>query len=392
MAPKPTRRRALRTAGTTLAVALAGCLRTGVRRTATLQPPDGEDGDAFGWDVALSSDWALVGAPAAGEGAAYVFDGERLTRRLEPERTAGEFGGAVALDGDRALVGASATADPDIDGAVTVYRNTDREWIREARLVAPDPRAGGEFGYDVALDGGRALVGARGTDHGGSADAGVAHVYDHTGGGWTHRMTLAPSDATAYDYAAGSVALGDGRALLGSFLADATATDSGAGTVFARDGGVWTERTTLTAPDGQSGDRFGNAVALDDGTALVGAVGRGGGAEAAADSGGAYVFGRDDGGWTHRTTLPPPEDTEDGAFGVAVALGDEWALVGAFTAGPGQATLFERNGTGLDQRTTLRPEDGDAGDAFGGAVALAGDRALVGSVGDGPGSATLFEL
>lgn len=380
-------------AGASLATALAGCLDDGVRRTATLQPFEGEPGDAFGWDVALSSEWALVGAPAAGAGVAYLFDGERLAQRLEPERAAGEFGGAVALDGDRALVGASATADPDIDGAVTVYRYTDGAWGREARLVAPDPAASGEFGYDVALDGGRALVGARGTDHGGSTDAGVAHVYDHTDGEWTHRTTLAPAGAAAYDYAGGSVALGDGRALLGSFLADATATDSGAATVFTRDGGAWTERTTLTAPGGRSGDRFGNAVALDGETALVGAVGRGGGTEAAADSGGAYVFGRADGAWTHRTTLPSSEDDSDGAFGVAVALDDEWALVGAFSAnGTGQAVLFDRNGTALDRRTTLQPMDGDGGDGFGSSVALAGDRALVGAVGDGSGSATLFEL
>jgi len=391
----PTRRQTLQTAGATLVTALAGCLGGGVSRTVTLQPVDGESGDAFGWDVALGQEWALVGAPAAGtdaEGAAYLFGPENGQRRLDSDHPAGEFGGAVALDGDTALVGASATADPDIDGAVTVFRRSDGEWTREARLVPPDGAASGEFGYDVALADGRALVGARGTDRAGLTAAGVAHVYERADSAWTHTTTLAPAESGAYDYAGGSVALTGERALLGSFLADAPATDAGSATVFEHSRGAWRDDVTLTASDGRAGDRFGNAVALDGGTALVGAVGRGGDTAAPADSGGAYVF-RADGEWSHLTTLSPPRDDPDAAFGVAVTLDGPRALVGAFDGiGPGRAALFERNGTAWSRRTTLRPENGDDGDGFGSSVALAGDRALVGSVADGPGSATRFEL
>ena len=397
MTPRPTRRQTLQTAGATLVTALAGCLGDGVDRTVTLQPIGGEQGDAFGWDVALGEQWALVGAPAAGAdraGAAYLFDMDNAQQRLEPDRPTGEFGVAVALDGETALVGASATADADTDGAVTVFRRSDGEWVREARLVPPDRAASGDFGYDVSLANERALVGARGTDRADLTDTGVAHVYERADGEWTHTTTLALTDSGAYDYTGGSVALADDRALLGSFLADAPATDSGSATVFEHSDGAWNEGATLTAPDGQSGDRFGNAVALDGATALVGAVGRGGDPEAPADSGGAYIFRADD-DWSHRTTLSPPEDDPDAAFGVAVALDGQRALVGAFEAngiGPGRAVLFERNGSGWTRRTTLRLKNGDAGDGFGSSVALYGDRALVGAVADGPGSATRFEL
>jgi hypothetical protein len=375
--------------------ALAGCRSLGgVQRGERLTPADGESGDAFGWDVALSEAWALVGAPAAdgGTGAAYLFDIEGNTQqRLEPEDTGGEFGGAVAVAGNRALVGAPATGETG--GAVAVYERSDGEWTRETRLTPPD-ESSEEFGYDVSLSGSSAVVGARGTDRAGATDAGAACVYEDTADGWTHRATLAPGDAAAYDYAGGSVALGEDRALLGSFLADGPATDAGSASVFERADGAWAEQATLTAPDAAAGDRFGNAVALDAGRALVGAVGRGGGPDAAADSGGAYVFQRGGGEWAHETTLTAPTEDPDAGFGVAVALADEQALVGAFSAngtGPGRAMLFERNGE-WGQRTTLRPADGAAGDGFGSSVALADDRALVGSVGDGPGSATLFSL
>lgn len=394
MTRRPTRRHALATLCGGLAGAVAGCRSLGgPRRGERLTPADGEAGDAFGWDVALSDAWAIVGAPAAdgGRGAAYLYDIEGNTQqRLAPE-DAEEFGGAVAVAGGRALVGAPATGETA--GTVSVFERAEGTWRRETRLTAPDAAAG-EFGYDVALAGPWALVGARGTDRAGLTDAGVAHVYEDAAGGWTHRARLAPADAAAYDYAGGGVALADGRALLGSFLADGPATDAGSASVFERTGGTWNEQATLTAPDAAAGDRFGNAVALSGTRALVGAVGRGGGPDAAADSGGAYVFEREGGEWTHEATLPAPAEDPDAGFGVAVALDAERALVGAFSAngtGPGRAMLFERSGE-WTQRTTLRPDNGEAGDGFGSSVALADGRALVGSVGNGPGSATLFSL
>ncbi len=61
--------------------------------------------------------------------------------------------------------------------------------------------------------------------------------------------------------------------------------------VFARDGsGDWAERQKLTASDGLPGDFFGDVVAIDGDTAVVGAFlndDQGGSA------GAAYVFGRD---------------------------------------------------------------------------------------------------
>ncbi len=402
MGPGPTRRRTLGAFGGSLLTALAGCLSdSAVDRRSTLAPSDGRPGDDFGWDVALTDRWTLVGAPAAGDrrqGCAYLYDADTAgERRLTPETAAGEFGGAVAVDSETLAVGAPATNDPDVDGAVTVFARDDDQWRRETRLAAPDTARSEGFGYDVALSGRRLVVGARATDLPGATDTGVAHVYEQADGGWTHRTTLTRRAPTAYAYNGGSVALDGGTALLGSFLADAAATDAGTATVFDRNGG-WGQQATLRAPDARPGDRFGNAVALAGDRALVGAVGRGGGPDASADHGGAYVFERVDGGWTHRRTLPAPENDPDAAFGVAVALSGDRALVGAFSAegtGPGRAVLFERGGDGWTERATLRPADGDPGDGFGSAVALAGDRAVVGAVSDGAegaGTATLFAL
>lgn len=396
MGHRLTRRRALGALGASVTATLAGCRSPGVRRVSTFAPSAGVAGDAFGWDVALTARWTLVGAPATGDpqqGAAYLYDADGTSeQRLAPGTATGAFGTAVAVSGERAVVGAPATGDPDTGGAVTVFLRRDDRWRRARRLVAPGPAMA--FGYDVALSGGRLLVGARATERDGATDAGVAYVYECAEGGWDNRVTLARQAADPYEYTGGSVALDGDRALLGSFLADDAAPDAGAVTAFERTDG-WHERVSLTAPDAGPGDRFGNAVALDGDRALVGAVGRGGGADAAADRGGAYVFERADGEWDHAATLPGPADDPDAAFGVAVALDGDWALVGAFSANgtdPGRAFLFERGDDGWTQRATLRPADGDPGDGFGGSVALDGDRAVVGAVNDGAGTATLFVL
>lgn len=397
MGRQPTRRRTLALLGSGLVAAAGGCSGfsdDGVRSVTTLTPAGGRPGDAFGWDVALSDSRALVGAPHAADGGmayAYGLDGGISETRLDPADRVPGFGRTVALDGARALVGAPATADPSARGRAYVFDHTGDSWRQRATLAAPDGTPHDAFGWDVALAGGWALVGARGTDRADRPGAGVAHVFEATDDGWRHRAALAPRTADAYAYAGGSVALGGETALLGSLLSDTEGTDAGSATPFERAGDTWRERATFTAPDAAPGDRFGNAVALDSETALVGAVGRGGGPDAPANDGGAYRFARTDDGWRHRATLAPQDP--DAAFGIDVALTDERALVGAFAGGSdgGRAILYE--GESWDRRATLTPTDGDPGDGFGGAVALTGDRALVGATDDGgTGSATLFEL
>ena len=85
---------------------------------AELTASDGASVDLFGWAVALSGDTALVGAPqhAVGgndqQGAAYAFAGSGSTWTQQAELSAADgagrdyFGRAVALSGDAALVAA----------------------------------------------------------------------------------------------------------------------------------------------------------------------------------------------------------------------------------------------------------------------------------------------
>jgi hypothetical protein len=101
---------------------------------ATLQVPDSECGNQFGWTVDISGDIVVIGGPdghwgsTSGPGFAYVFD---------------------------------------FDGS---------NWIRGAKLTGSDTAYGDHFGWSVGVSGGMALIGADWDDDNG-IDSGSAYVF-----------------------------------------------------------------------------------------------------------------------------------------------------------------------------------------------------------------------
>ena len=127
---------------------------------------------------------------------------------------------------------------------------------------------------------------------------------------------------------------------------------------------------------------FGVAVALGEGRALVGASGE----DVCGDNSGAvYVFEKDDAGVWRRTTRLTPSDCEAGAFfGRSLALSGDRALIGAskeFFADerPNVAYVFERDtATGRWRETSrLTVNPQHTEGTFAASVALDGQRALV---------------
>jgi len=134
---------------------------------------------------------------------------------------------------------------------------------------------------------------------------------------------------------------------------------------------------------GAASDRFGYAVALDGDTAIVGAYGVGTGWE----TGAAYVFVRDPvEGWKQQVERTPGDVDDYKEFGCAVSFNGTCVVVGASgDAGDsgsefekGAAYLISRSGTGWTQPSKLTAWDGVAQDYFGIAVAVSDDWVLVG--------------
>lgn len=315
---------------------------------AKLVADDGDGGDAFGYSVALSGDTAVVGAPRDEDpnggkaGSAYVFSrasGEwRQTAKLVASGGESEdrFGRAVALDGDTAVVGAYGTGPGA--GAAYVFSGGE-SWSQETDLgTAVDLERNDGFGWDVAIDGDTALVGAGGDGQ----FAGAAYVFARSEGAWTRTARLS-GDGDQNDFFGTAVALSGDTALVGSPDDDTNGTDAGAAYAFGGAGGSWTRQSKVTA--GDADDNFGESVAVDGDLALVGAF---------RDedpngtfSGSAYAYARAGTTWHRGPKLVAADGDSYDTFGVSVALDDSLGLVGASAAdapaadSAGAAYLFD---------------------------------------------------
>jgi hypothetical protein len=369
--------------------------------------------DFFGVSVAIDGDTAVIGAfadntPAGvGAGSAYVFVRQGMVWAQQAKLTAGAgaagdaFGAAVALSGDTAMIGASAADPPGgVDaGSVSVFTRQGTGWVENQVLAAGDGAAGDRFGCCLALDGDTALIGAVGDDTPAGVDAGSAYVFRLGGGSWQQEAQLHADDAAAGDGFGGAVALNGGTALVGAGGSNTAAgMDAGQAYVFTLSGSIWTQQARLAAPDGAADDRFGSAVALSNDTALVGAPydsGPGG-----LQAGSAHVFTRSGANWTSQAKLTASDAAPGEGFGFAVSLAGDHAVIGApfanLPAGinAGAAYVFSRNGTVWGEQLKLTSGvDASADDQFGNSVALSGNTVLVGAYADataGPGAGSAY--
>lgn len=192
-----------------------------------------------------------------------------------------------------------------------------------------------------------------------------------------------------------AVAVWGDTALIGAPGAGAASTP-GVVHVYVRGEQGWQEQAVLTAADGEAGDAFGAAVALSGDTAIVGAP-FADGEGAAPGAGAAYVFTRRGQQWTEQARLVAVDAPPGAALGASVAAYANTVVAGAPYAdgqvpASGAAYVFTRDAGAWTAAAKLDAAEGGALARFGAAVALDGDTAAVGAPDhDGAGAAYVFE-
>ncbi len=318
-------------------------------RTDTLTASDAGENDIFGSSVALSGDFAIVGAPlhngptdnpfdtdgiSRDSGAAYVFvrSGDsswnqeaKLTGNRDLVIADDNFGSSVAISGDTAIVGSpydeKGTANPDSGAAYVFRRNDEGNWPQEIRLSAADASAGDQFGSQVAISGYSAIVGAPFSDDGGNS-SGSAYIFTRNGS-WS--QTKLSVNVTAGNQLGFGVAIDGDTAIAGA--PGGGDNYRGLAYVFTRDAaGSWNLSDTLSPVDATEGACFGWSVAIDGDSTIVGAVGDGAGGF---NSGAAFVFTRSaEGAWTQSGKLTAADAVAHNWFGHSVAISGQSAVVG----------------------------------------------------------------
>lgn len=218
---------------------------------------------------------------------------------------------------------------------------------------------------DLAVDGNTVAAGT---------SFGPTFVFTRSGTTWTQQAALSASDSGA------STRFGDSVALQGNTIvvgAPPAAAATGAAYVFRRTGATWAQTAKLTVPGVSSA---GHNVAFDAGTVVMGSE--------RPDAVHVFVLGF--AGWALQASIRPPPTTGDTAFGTSgIAISGNTLIAGdeAFAVPPpptfgghtGTAYVFTRTGTTWAQQAQLLAPDGKAVDSFGDAIALDGDLAFIGA-------------
>jgi hypothetical protein len=313
--------------------------------------------DGFGIAVAVDADTAMVGAPGhtSGQGAVFVFvragTSWSLSQTLTVTGDGGpdNFGASVAIRGPLAVVGAPGTMSSR--GSVYVLVRSGDTWAQEAELTASDGALMDLFGEAVALDpapfsgtsldGSTLVVGAPGFAT--SPSPGRAYVFVRTGGAWSQEGALSAGSGVGVGT---SVALSGDTAIVG---APGTASAEGTAFVFVRSGTSWTQEAALVASDAHTPQNYGSSVAVSGDTAIVGADPRSSG------QGAAYVVARAGTSWSQQQKLAASDGTIGDRFGNVVATDGATVIVGArqSIAQNGAAYVFTTSGTGGTPAATL---------------------------------------
>ena len=348
----------------------------------TLIASDFAIGDKFGNSTSISGDLLLIGAVqddplGAGSncGSVYGFQRNIGTGLWEQKQnfTSGDiaandaFGHDVAIDGNLAIIGApiAAIGANVAQGAAYIFeRNpTTGLWTQKQKLdnTADTANAGANnnFGTSVAISGNKAIVGAPGVTVGANTSQGAVYIFVRDGvGNWALDTGGIQTAGAAGDKLGHDVNI-DGNWAIAGVPGDTT--NEGAVRIYKFDGTTWALNTFLSSPSGLTAEQFGTSVALSGTLAVVGAP--------SAGTGDAYTMAFNGTTWISTGALAPAAPLAAGAlYGSAVAIRGARAIVGAQDIDPdgnglhsGTAWVFHSNGSVWNEGAQLLPRNTLAG-------------------------------
>ena len=334
------------------------------------------------WTSSLDVEAAC--GPEGDDGEPLLFDQQTVA---PSEMESGDrLGHTVDVGGDSAVVGAWLADEGGVAdaGSAYVYVRDGESWSRQQHVTHPDAGMGDQFGHGVAIDGDTMILGAPYVDHGGQSSAGAAYVYTRTGGAWNQQQVLTASDASPDDRFGESVALDGETVVVGApYAAPQDGDRTGSAYVFTRSDGTWSEQQILTPADADADDKIADWVGVRGDTAVLTAHADDHGGMT--DAGAVYVYVRDGDAWSQQQKLTAPDAAAEDGFGVSISLAADTLLVGGWkhdAAGltdAGAAYVFVRRDGRWREHQTLRAPDPAAGDSFGIGTALTTHTAIVGA-------------
>lgn len=210
------------------------------------------------------------------------------------------FGRSMAFseDGNYLLVGASGDRiSGNWTGRVWAYSRSGNTWTNNQNFIPPNITNNDNFGWSIDITGNStAVIGGRAETVGGVSDAGAAHIYTRSGTSWSRVAGLTQSDPTFNVLYGNSVAIDGQTAVVGA------SQFTGGGKVYIwynSSGNTWSLQQAITAPSGASS--FSSKLAIDGDTIAVSAPY--GSLNSITNSGGIYIYTRSGTTWSLQQTI-----------------------------------------------------------------------------------------
>lgn len=319
------------------------------------------------------------------------------------------YGAAIAISGNTVAVGAPDRDDIGANsGAVYIYVNDSGTWTLEQKLIAKDGSTNDNFGFSLALEGNRLLIGSRRGGAGGAPQSGAVYIYERSGKVWTRTKKLDPANTGVEDFFGYAVALYQDYALVGAPQVDNAGAKTGSAFLYQYNGTDWVQLKQFIPATGTANDFYGAAVALlpptgaFSVTALVAAWDDE--QSPGEDDGAVYAYVNPDPNngqpWGLQAKLVASDQMPGDTFGFALSAAGQRAYISApfrsdTCAYSGAVYVFNRHSGVWCEEAIITPYDKNAGQFFGYSVAGLKDTVAIGSAydddgGDYSGSAYVY--
>ena len=348
---------------------------------------DGAAGDEFGSSVAVGCGRIVIGAPendinGGNSGSAYIFvlDGNEVGIITASDGDVGDFfGSRVSIANGRIVISAPSN---DINGSNSgsVY-TFDLDGNQLGIITASNGSSSDYFGSGLAVGCGKIVVGAPND----GIDAGTAYIYDLDGTEEFifNNANIIDFSLLNYDFFGSSVAVGNGRIVIGAYGFEApggggsSSIRDGRAFIFDLNGHFITYVDAGSSINSSEDPEFGSSVAVGCGRIVVGAPNEGDSTANVLSCGAAYIY--DLNGVLIKKVKHPPL-TANAEFGSSVAVGCGRIVVSTTVENNyrGAAYVFDLDGNLLEKITA---SNATFNDRFGSDVSIANGRIVVGAYG-----------
>ena len=249
------------------------------------------------------------------------------------------------------------------------------------KLINPsDYGRNNEFGNSIAIDGDTLVIGSPGKGCDDGTACGAAYVYKYYNGNFTLKAKLTALDSLDDSYFGYSVDISGDTIVIGAYMYDNNFRNSGIAYVFTKSGAEWEDanETAILLPTDDSDDgRFGNPVAINNDTILIGAS-NGFGANQMT----VYLYTKPAQEWENATETARLTTKASVRFGTSLEITDDTIIVNAQNS----AYIFKKplDDIWIDSNETakLTATDSQEDSYFGDSIAIDQDIIAIGATYD----------